>query len=156
MRQCSPPVMTGGSRPKRALTIRATWPGGTIGIAGAALAGGADGCDGPGNAGGGTGGGGASSIGAGEGGGASTAPPPGGTKLWPPPTAPGGRGTESNPGGTVVCACACEATTSSISPAADRNRQRANGTTRRRAVMHPVYCAKSGKFKPSPALSPVW
>jgi len=68
-------------------------------------------------------------------------------KLWPPPTCPGGRGTESNPGGIVVCcATACDAVTANAKAAA-QSRRRPCGPVRR-AVMHPVYRPKSGKFKP--------
>src|SRR6187455_850463 len=150
MRQCSAPEMFGGSRPKRALTIRATCPAGTIGIAGttAAAAGGAACSVGPCGGGSETGRlGGASSSGLGFG--ASTPDwPPGGMKLWPPPTCPGGRGTESKPGGIVVCcATACDAVTANAKAAA-QSRRRPCGPVRR-AVMHPVYRPKSGEFKPS-------
>src|SRR6266568_1909620 len=112
MRQCSPPVMAGGSRPKRALTIRATWPAGTIGTVGVTVAV-VGACGGGGAAGGGNAAGctegGASTIGlAGAapdaGGGASTPDgAPGGIRFWPDPIEPGGRGMDSKPGG-VDCA----------------------------------------------------
>src|SRR5204862_642311 len=99
MRQCRPPVIGSGSRPNRALTIRATWPGGTIGTVEAA-----GGCAGAGEGGGsaaGCAGGGESCSGLDGVCGASTPDcDPGGIKLGGP-IDPGGRGIESKPGG--VC-----------------------------------------------------
>src|SRR4051812_48278151 len=100
MRQCSPPLIAGGSRPKRALTIRATWPAGTIGTAGLTVAvDGAGGAAGGGNAAG-CAVGGASTIGLAGAAGANTpVGAPGGIRLWFGPIEPGGRGMESKPGG---------------------------------------------------------
>ena len=99
MRQCSPPLIAGGSLPNRALTMRATCPAGTIGTVGVA----ADGGGGAGAAGGsatGCAGGGTSCSGLAGVCGASTPDElPGGIRFWFGPIEPGGRGTESNPGG---------------------------------------------------------
>ena len=109
MRQCSPPVIAGGSRPKRALTIRATCPAGTIGTVGVTAAarrgagwerqgGSAAGC---------AGGGGQVGAGLRRGGGASTpACAPGGIRFWPGPIEPGGRGIEFKSRRRPVCASA--------------------------------------------------
>src|SRR5437868_2477599 len=121
MRQCSPPVMAGGSRPKRALTIRATWPAGTIGVGGATTAGVAAGA-----------GAGATADGVwsciGADGGASVGPG-GGTG----PTVFGGRGTVSKSGGVNCCAFASSDPDRIARPA---NRQAA--VTRRGAFILPV------------------
>src|SRR5712671_6541168 len=146
MRQCRPPVMLGGSRPKRALTIRATCPAGTIGVVGTARAvdGAGAGWAGGGGSATGCAEGGASCSGLGEAGGASTpAGPPGGTKF--PPTALGGRGTESKPGGTVVWANACDPAIAMRNATAKPVRHSVEKS--RRAVMSLVYRLKSGKFK---------
>src|SRR5690348_8598938 len=116
--------MFGGSRPKRALTIRATWPAGTIGACGAAPAGGAAGAGFAGGGGSATGcaAGGASCNGLdGVAGGASTLPPPGGTRLWLG-IEPGGRGTESKPDGGD-CANAGAAAQRTATQTATRNRR---------------------------------
>src|SRR5688572_866594 len=104
--------MLGGSRPNRALTIRATCPAGTIGTVGTMMevdGAGAAGADGGGTA---TGwaAGGPSCSGLGLAGGVSTPEDaPGGTRFWLGPIEPGGRGGElSNPGGRN-CASAGEA-----------------------------------------------
>src|SRR5262249_11518606 len=136
--------MFGGSRPKRALTIRATWPAGTIGTVGTACAAGAcaAGAGGGGHGGGCAAGGrnlrrfGSAPAGCcGSAGpdGAIAAGPPGGTKLCVVvPTDPGGRGIASNPGGTVVCAAACDAPNASTSTAAAQSgRSRPAGADRR-------------------------
>src|SRR6476660_10027408 len=101
MRQCNPPVIGSGSRPNLAVTIRATWPGGTIGTVdaegGACGRAGADGGSAAGCA-----AGGASWSGLAGVCGASTPDcDPGGIKLGGP-IDPGGRGMLSKPGG--VCA----------------------------------------------------
>src|ERR1043165_8615283 len=106
MRQYNPPVIGVGSRPKRALTIKATWPAGTIGTV-----------DAGGGAGAGGGAAGGSAAGCAGGGprmsgldgpcGASTplGADPSGARLGGP-IDPGGRGILSKPGG--VCANAGE------------------------------------------------
>src|SRR5215216_5174180 len=93
--------MLGGSRPNRALTIRATCPAGTIGTFGTMVA--VEGAGAAGAAAGGTAtgwaAGGPSCSGFGLG--ASTPEEaPGGTRFWLGPIEPGGRGGElSKPGG---------------------------------------------------------
>src|SRR3954452_20553477 len=99
MRQCNPPVIGSGSRPNRALTIRATWPAGTIGTVEAGGGAGGAGAGGGGSGAGGRGGGpGMSGL---DGACGASIPPgcdPAGARLGGP-IDPGGRGMLSKPGG---------------------------------------------------------
>src|SRR6476659_2463559 len=102
MRQCSPPVIGSGSRPNLALTIRATWPAGTIGTDDAAGGGAGAGGNAAGGSAAGCAGAGPRMSGLDGACGASTPDPdPGGIRLGGP-IDPGGRGIASKPGG--VCA----------------------------------------------------
>src|ERR1051325_1275475 len=105
MRQDKPPGIGVGSRPKRALTIRATWPAGTIGTVEAGGGAGAGGDAAGGSAAGCAGGGPRISGFDGAGGASTPDPEPDGARLGGP-IDPGGRGMASKPGG--VCANAAE------------------------------------------------
>jgi hypothetical protein len=89
--------MFGGSRPKRALTIRATCPAGTIGHVGAAAVEAARGAA----CGGGSGGlwRRSSCKGRGVGGASTPDDRPAASEFWLGPIDPGGRGIASKPGG---------------------------------------------------------
>src|SRR3954469_14254090 len=98
MRQCNPPVIGSGSRPNRALTIRATWPAGTIGTVEAGGGAGGGAWDEGGGSAAGCAGGGPRMRGLEGACGASTPPDddPGDTRLGGP-IEPGGRGMLSKP-----------------------------------------------------------
>src|SRR6185503_14771439 len=144
MRQYNPPVIGVGSRPKRALTIRATCPGGTIGTVDAGGAAGAGACAGGGGRAAGCAGGGPRISGLEGAWGASTPdPPPDGARLGGP-IEPGGRGMLSKPGG--VCASAADTSRPHAIMAAINWRPR--DRTAAPEIINPVYCRKSGEFKP--------